>query len=382
MSTSSFNPDAALFAPRQRKSIYWYYLRSASAVYSYFGSLRSRATLFYKNASILALRSSMIALVILVFLDMGSPWIADIDCVWTGQLVASNGRCSSVIHEDSKVFFSVRAARGERVGRESEELRVGDLQATVLNRASINRVGAQLERVHQQKGVLVPPSHVNADSDAPRVAETHCNLIHHTKPGNAIQKLNVGGSNKSNQRNPRSVKRVIKNKSDFLAIVRTCETIMEVFQRATKDATGADLQRSSGMHCLSLTLNRMISGAASKMVQRFWQGLFSVTTDRNQIVGWEKDLDRVIAPFNMSFEAITRIAISVGKFILGLNATNVNVLEMFNVVHGAFKESLKQPPTMSNTESGSVEMQLPEPPEDWKPPSESRARQIFAFSNY
>lgn len=34
---------------------------------------------------------------------------------------------------------------------------------------------------------------------------------------------------------------------------------------------------------------------------------------------------------------------------------------------------------MSNTKSGNVEKQLPELPEDWKPPLESRAQQTFAF---
>jgi hypothetical protein len=34
---------------------------------------------------------------------------------------------------------------------------------------------------------------------------------------------------------------------------------------------------------------------------------------------------------------------------------------------------------MPNIKSDSVEMQLPELPEDWKPPSEPRAWQNFAF---
>lgn len=46
--------------------------------------------------------------------------------------------------------------------------------------------------------------------------------------------------------NLKSVKSVIKNKSDFLAIVKKCETIRKVLERATKDATEDDLQGSLG----------------------------------------------------------------------------------------------------------------------------------------
>jgi len=43
----------------------------------------------------------------------------------------------------------------------------------------------------------------------------------------------------------------------------------------------------------------MNSEAASKIEQKFWQKIFSVTIDRDQITQWEKDLDRVIALFNV-----------------------------------------------------------------------------------
>jgi hypothetical protein len=43
-----------------------------------------------------------------------------------------------------------------------------------------------------------------------------------------------------------SAQSVIKNKSDFLAIVKKCETIRNVLERVTKDATEDDLQGSLG----------------------------------------------------------------------------------------------------------------------------------------
>ena len=39
---------------------------------------------------------------------------------------------------------------------------------------------------------------------------------------------------------------MIKNKSDFLAIVKKCETIRKIIERATKDATEDDLKGSLG----------------------------------------------------------------------------------------------------------------------------------------
>ncbi|KAG1874963.1 hypothetical protein F4604DRAFT_1680820 [Suillus subluteus] len=101
---------------------------------------------------------------------------------------------------------------------------------------------------------------------------------------------------------------VVKNKSDFQAIADKCETIRDILQRATEDATEDDLRGPLGhvLSQLNKSVNRINSEAASKTEQRFWQRFFSVTIDRDQIAQWEKDLDRVIALFN--FEAIVRIA--------------------------------------------------------------------------
>ncbi|KAG1768905.1 hypothetical protein EV702DRAFT_712687 [Suillus placidus] len=112
------------------------------------------------------------------------------------------------------------------------------------------------------------------------------------------------------------VQSVIKNKSDFVAIVKKCEIIRKILERATKDATEDNLQGSLGdaLSELNISVNRMNSAAASKKEQRLWQRLFSVRIDRDQIAGWEKDLDRVIALFN--FEAIAGIAVGVKKLVL------------------------------------------------------------------
>ncbi|KAG1745505.1 P-loop containing nucleoside triphosphate hydrolase protein [Suillus paluster] len=101
---------------------------------------------------------------------------------------------------------------------------------------------------------------------------------------------------------------VIKNKSDFLAIVNKCESIRKILERATKDATEDDLRGSFGdaLSDLNISVNRINSEIASKKEQGFWSRLFSVTIDRDRIVGWEKDLDRFLALFNT--EAIAGIA--------------------------------------------------------------------------
>ncbi|KAG1733917.1 P-loop containing nucleoside triphosphate hydrolase protein, partial [Suillus paluster] len=110
---------------------------------------------------------------------------------------------------------------------------------------------------------------------------------------------------------------VIKNKSDFLAIVDRCETIRRVLARATKDATAADMQGSLGdaLSQLNISVNRINSEVASRKEQGFWKKLFFVAIDRDQIAGWEKDLDRVLVLF--STEAIAGIAIRVEKLALG-----------------------------------------------------------------
>ncbi|KAG0691721.1 hypothetical protein DFH29DRAFT_840660, partial [Suillus ampliporus] len=113
---------------------------------------------------------------------------------------------------------------------------------------------------------------------------------------------------------------VIKNRSDFEAIVDMCETIREILERTTKDATAIDLRGNLG-HALSQlnkSVNRIYSEAASKKEQGFWRRVFFVSNDRDRITGWEKDLDRVLLLFNS--EAITGIAIRVGQLALGLES--------------------------------------------------------------
>ncbi|KAG1724167.1 uncharacterized protein EDB91DRAFT_143439 [Suillus paluster] len=110
---------------------------------------------------------------------------------------------------------------------------------------------------------------------------------------------------------------VIKNKSDFLAIVDRCETIREILERATKGATNDNLRGYLG-HALSqlnVSVNRINSEVASRKEQGFWKKLFFVAIDRDQIAGWEKDLDRVLVLF--STEMIAGIAIRVEKLALG-----------------------------------------------------------------
>ncbi|KIK40487.1 hypothetical protein CY34DRAFT_807170 [Suillus luteus UH-Slu-Lm8-n1] len=102
---------------------------------------------------------------------------------------------------------------------------------------------------------------------------------------------------------------VIKNKSDFQAIADKCETIRQILERATKDATEDDLRGHLG-HALSQlnkSVNRINSDVASKKEQGFWRRLFAVTIDRDMIAAWEKDLDRVLGLFN--FEAVAGMTI-------------------------------------------------------------------------
>ncbi|KAG1724363.1 hypothetical protein EDB19DRAFT_1834219 [Suillus lakei] len=120
---------------------------------------------------------------------------------------------------------------------------------------------------------------------------------------------------------------VIKNKSDFLAIVKKCEAIRKVLERATKDATEDDLQGSLGdaLFELNISVNRINNEVASKKEHRFLHRLFSVTIDRDQIAEWEKDLDRLLALFN--FEAIAGISIDMKKLASELkgNAPTINI---------------------------------------------------------
>ncbi|KAG1764495.1 hypothetical protein EV702DRAFT_1215392, partial [Suillus placidus] len=110
---------------------------------------------------------------------------------------------------------------------------------------------------------------------------------------------------------------LVKNKSDFQAIADKCETIRDILERATKDVTEDDLRGYLG-HALSQlnkSVNRINSDVASLKEQGFWHRLLSVTIDRDQIVGWEKDLDQVLVLFRT--EAIAGIAIRVEKLALG-----------------------------------------------------------------
>ncbi|KAG1724114.1 hypothetical protein EDD22DRAFT_974420 [Suillus occidentalis] len=120
---------------------------------------------------------------------------------------------------------------------------------------------------------------------------------------------------------------IAQNQSDFQAIVNKCETIRKILERVTRDATEDDLRGALG-HALSQlnkSVNHMNSEAASKKEQKFWQRLFSVTIDSNQIAAWEGDFDRVIALFN--FEVIARIATNTERLVSGLNTTSVNTLK-------------------------------------------------------
>jgi hypothetical protein len=117
---------------------------------------------------------------------------------------------------------------------------------------------------------------------------------------------------------PTSMQSVIKNKSDFQAIIDKCEAIRQILERATKDATEeTTCEDTWGMHYPSLTsepsrfyhrrnlltlcrsVNRISSDVASKKEQGFFRRLFAVTIDRDKIAAWEKDLDRVLGLFNV-----------------------------------------------------------------------------------
>ncbi|KAG2035382.1 hypothetical protein BDR03DRAFT_1093158 [Suillus americanus] len=107
---------------------------------------------------------------------------------------------------------------------------------------------------------------------------------------------------------------VIKNKSDFQAIADKCETIREILEGATKEATQDDLRGRLGhaLTQLNKSVNRINSDVASSKEQGFWRRLFTVTIDRDKIAAWEKDLDRVLGLFN--FEAIAIMGIDM-KFV-------------------------------------------------------------------
>ncbi|KAG1775410.1 hypothetical protein EV702DRAFT_1199430 [Suillus placidus] len=108
---------------------------------------------------------------------------------------------------------------------------------------------------------------------------------------------------------------VIKNKSDFQVIADRCENIREILESATKEATEDDLRGYLGHALTQLykTVNRINSDVASSKEQRFWRRLFAVTIDHDdQIVAWDKDLDRVLGLF--IFEAVAGVAVDM-KFV-------------------------------------------------------------------
>ncbi|KAG1821490.1 hypothetical protein EV424DRAFT_1539061 [Suillus variegatus] len=129
------------------------------------------------------------------------------------------------------------------------------------------------------------------------------------------------------------VQSVIKNKSDFRAIVNKCKTIGEILERVTKDTTNDNLPRYL-VHALS-TLDVSVNDINNKVVSRKEQGLlkrfFSATIDRDQIASWEKDIGSALELFNT--EAIAGIAMKVERLTFGLdgNGTSANVLKYHSI---------------------------------------------------
>ncbi|KAG1821450.1 hypothetical protein EV424DRAFT_826734 [Suillus variegatus] len=108
-----------------------------------------------------------------------------------------------------------------------------------------------------------------------------------------------------------TVQSVIKNKSDFQAIVKKCKTIGEILERATNDTTDDNLPGYLA-HALS-ELDSLVNDINNKVVSRKKQGWFksilSVTIDRDQIASWEKDIDSALKLFDT--EALVGIAMRV-----------------------------------------------------------------------
>ncbi|KAG2059325.1 hypothetical protein BDR06DRAFT_949373 [Suillus hirtellus] len=136
-----------------------------------------------------------------------------------------------------------------------------------------------------------------------------------------------------------TVKSVIKNKSDFRAIVKKCETIGEILKRATKDTTDDNLPGYLA-HALS-ELNSSVNDINNKVVpkkeQRWLKSFFLVTIDREQITGWEKDIDSAIKLFDtealvniaMKVEELPGIKMKLDELALRIdgNSASVNVLK-------------------------------------------------------
>jgi len=112
---------------------------------------------------------------------------------------------------------------------------------------------------------------------------------------------------------------VIKNQSDFQAIVDKCETIREILDRATKHATDNDLRGYLG-HALSQlnkSVNRIDTEVASNKEQGFLQRR------------WEKYLDRIIPLF--SAEMLVGLAIGMNTQTLGLKGNGITHLCPYHV---------------------------------------------------
>ncbi|KAG2059301.1 hypothetical protein BDR06DRAFT_1003428 [Suillus hirtellus] len=126
-----------------------------------------------------------------------------------------------------------------------------------------------------------------------------------------------------------TVRSVIKNKSDFRAIVKKCKTIGEILERVTKDTTDDNLPRYL-VHALA-TLNSSVDDINNQVVSRKEQGLlrrfFSVTIDRDQIASWEKDIGSALELFNTEVNAGMAMRLEGLVSQLDGNPTSVNVLK-------------------------------------------------------
>ncbi|KAG1837250.1 hypothetical protein C8R48DRAFT_766314 [Suillus tomentosus] len=136
-----------------------------------------------------------------------------------------------------------------------------------------------------------------------------------------------------------TVQSVIKNKSDFRAIVKKCKTIGEILKGATKDTTDDNLPGYLA-HALS-ELNSLVDDINNKVVSRKKQGWFksilSVTIDRDQIASWERDIDSALKLFDtetlvgiaMRVKELPGIAMRLDELALRIdgNSTTVNVLK-------------------------------------------------------
>jgi len=111
---------------------------------------------------------------------------------------------------------------------------------------------------------------------------------------------------------------VIKNKSDFMAIVKICGDIKTILEGVTEDnlqgsfalsqlnmwAKSVSRPQKSLTQCSVRSVNRINSKLASKLEQSRWERLWSITIDRNDILGWEKELDSAIRLSTVRFREL------------------------------------------------------------------------------